>query len=158
GGSNIGVPAGIAPACHVGTTASSAGSASTATSVDASTAWRSDAGARRRSRIAASASASTSAPRATSKIGIVMGMSASCLLGLRDECCDPIELLRGQLRFRRLDERRHRVLDRAVEERLHQVRYCGPLRVAARDRRHIDVAWTVLLVAQMPALLEEPQE
>ena len=121
--------------------------ASTAASADASTVVRSDAGARRNSRVATSASASTIAPRAISKIGDRIVMSAALLLGLGDECSDPIQLLRRQLASRRLDQRRNCVLDRAVEERIDEVRDRRSLRLAARDGGRVDVARAVLLVS-----------
>src|SRR5687767_12895405 len=77
------------------------------------------------------------------------------LAGLGEEPGESVELLGRQPRV--LDQRVHYLFGAAIEEGAHQMAERRALGLLARNRREIDVALAVDLVAECPLLLEQPQ-
>src|SRR5688572_26953134 len=84
-------------------------------------------------------------------------MNSSPLLSrLFDQFREPLELFTGELLV--ADERRHSLLDGAVEERLHEPFERRAPCPIARDGWDEHVAETLLLVTQEPLLFEDAQQ
>src|SRR5262245_19374079 len=83
--------------------------------------------------------------------------SPTFLASLFNELCDAFELrLRHSGRVG-AEQRGNSLLDRTIEERLHEVLQRRAPDGASRHRGAVDIALAVLLVPDVPFLLEHPE-
>src|SRR5262249_36640818 len=126
------------------------------------TRWRAEADARRSARAASPVTARTSDARTTASTTIggvirLMDLHSALPRGV-DQAREAIQFGGREPRRAVVEQRRDRLLRRPVEEGLQDVLKSRPLRVVARDRRHVEIARTVLLVADMALFLEDAEE
>src|SRR5216117_1236070 len=140
-----------------GVLADARGSASTPPHASVHTRWRRDAGERRRNTVttAASTRSTVALTKASARIAI---MSAALLPRVSDELAQASQLRVGEACGREIEQRRDGLLGGTVEERVQQLAERRCPSAFARDRRHKHIAGAVFLVAQMPFLLEHPQQ
>src|SRR4051812_36686958 len=85
------------------------------------------------------------------------GISASLRACAIDDVGEAVELLATQLPFVHVEERRDGLLRRPGEESRDDVLEGGAARALHRNRRGVHVPRPVLLVLELPLLLEDPQ-
>src|SRR5213593_1339284 len=142
---------------QLGSNAEARGSASTPPRASVHTRWRSDAGERRRKTV--TTAASTSSTVALTKVSArIASMSAAFLPRVSDELAQAGQLRVGEACGREIEQRRDGLLRGTVEEGVQQLSQRRLPCALTRNGRHEHVAGAVLLMTQMPFLLEHPQE
>src|SRR6266536_801153 len=142
---------------QLGSRADASGRARTPPHASDQTRWRSAAGARRRHSvtIAASTSSTVALTKASARIAI---MSAALLPCVCDQLAQPLELRVREPCRRKIEQRRDGLLGGTIEERVKELAQRRLERALAWHRGKKHVAWPVLLMPQMPLVLEYTQQ
>src|SRR5690348_16924405 len=82
-------------------------------------------------------------------------MLPALLNGLTDHRRHAVQFVRSEFGRGDVEQRRHRLLRRAVEERLEHVLDGGELGLLSRHGRQVDIAEPFLLVPHMPLIFRE---